>query len=44
MHVVDGSHPQAYAQRADVVKVLQQLDLRQLVMDNAINVVNKIDV
>ena len=43
VHVIDGSHPQAYAQRADVVGVLEQLQLRPQMLENAISVVNKVD-
>lgn len=43
VHVIDGSHPQAYAQRANVLKVLEQLDLRPQLMESLINVVNKTD-
>lgn len=43
MHVIDGSHPQAYAQRADVVDVLERLELRPHMLENVLNVVNKSD-
>ena len=43
VHVIDGSHPQAYAQRTTVIKVLEGLDIKPGLLDNMINVVNKID-
>lgn len=43
MHVIDGSHPLAYAQRENVLDVLNRLDVKPELMDNIINVVNKID-
>ncbi len=43
MHVIDGSHPQAQAQRENVVRVLKQLDIRPEELSNTVNVVNKVD-
>lgn len=43
VHVIDGSHPRAYAQRVDVMKVLEGLELRPELLDNMVNVVNKSD-
>ena len=43
VHVRDQSHPQAYAQRANVLKVLAQLDLRPGLIENMVEVVNKVD-
>ncbi len=43
VHVIDGSHPQAYAQRSNVLKVLDNLNLKPALMNNIINVVNKVD-
>lgn len=43
MHVIDGSHPLAYAQRKNVMDVLAQLDTKPELTENIFNVVNKID-
>ncbi len=41
--VTDVSHPQSYAQRANVLKVLTQLNPRQRLLDDMVEVFNKAD-
>ncbi len=43
VHLRDASHPQYYAQRANVMKVLQQLNLRPSLLENMVEVLNKCD-
>lgn len=43
VHVRDASHPQSYAQKCDVMKVLSELSLSQELYDNMIEALNKID-
>ena len=43
MHVQDISHPNAEAQKADVLSVLKKLNLRQPLIDNIVEARNKID-
>ena len=43
VHIIDGSHPLAYAQRKNVMDVLDGLDARPELVENIISVVNKID-
>ena len=43
VHVRDISHPEAEAQREDVFEVLKTLNLKPFLMDNIIEVQNKID-
>ena len=43
VHVRDSSHPQSYAQKADVMKVLRQLDLTPGLVESMIEVLNKSD-
>ena len=43
VHVRDASHPHSHAQRANVLKVLHQLNLKPKLLDNMIEVLNKTD-
>ena len=43
VHVRDASHPLSYAQKADVMKVLRQLDLTPGLVESTIEVLNKSD-
>ena len=43
MHLTDVSHPQYYAQKANVLKVLSQLNPKQQLLDNMVDVLNKTD-
>jgi len=43
VQVIDGSHPLAYAQRKNVMSVLEGLDAKPGLVEEIIDVVNKID-
>ena len=43
VHVRDMSHPESESQKQDVLEVLAKLNLKPLLMENIIEVQNKID-
>lgn len=43
VHVCDVSHPKSYAQKANVLKVLHQLNLQPQLLEDMIEVLNKAD-